>query len=141
MRIHHLGFVGSSLDRLRRRFLDEGAETLTPPIEDPLQRVVLQFVREPRSEELWELIVPAGPVEGSPLASRLSHGGGLDHVCYELGAGQSLEEQLAIEERRGARVICPPVLAAAFNRRIAFVFRRSGRVIEFVEARPPDCVI
>jgi hypothetical protein len=29
----------------------------------------------------------------------------------------------------------------AFNRRIAFVFRRSGRVIEFVEARPPDCAL
>jgi hypothetical protein len=34
-------------------------------------------------------------------------------------------------------VVCEPVLAAAFGRRIAFVFRRSRRLIEYVEPRRP----
>jgi hypothetical protein len=33
-------------------------------------------------------------------------------------------------------VICEPVVAAAFGRRIMFVYRRSGRILEFVGPRP-----
>jgi methylmalonyl-CoA/ethylmalonyl-CoA epimerase len=138
MRLHHLGFVGRDLEALARRFLAEGALQGTGPIEDPVQRVRVQFFRDPDGGALWELVAPLTTVEDSPLGSRLQRGGGLDHVCYELEAGDgSMEEVLLRERERGGQIVCEPVLAAAFGRRIAFVFRRSGRLVELVEPRPP----
>jgi len=137
MRMHHLGIVGRSLDVLRRRFIEEGGLALTEPIEDPIQRVVVQFYRVPESSELWELVAPLGEPADSPIGSRIARGGGLDHVCYELDREDgSLEDLRAAEVARGAQVICEPVVAAAFGRRIMFVYRRSARILEFVEPRP-----
>ena len=138
MRLHHFGWVGRDLERMRKTFEREGAEVASPPIDDPIQRVTVQFLREPTTGDLWELVVPLGGAADSPLASRLARGGGFDHVCYELEAGDgTLEERLAVEVERGGRVVCAPVLAAAFERRIAFVYLRSQRLIEYVEPRRP----
>lgn len=138
MKLHHLGWVGNDLARMRTAFERDGAEVVSPPIDDPIQRVTVQFLRQPATGELWELVVPLGEVADSPLAGRLARGGGLDHVCYELDpADGTLDDVVAAEVARGARVVCEPVIAAAFARRIAFVFRRSRRLIEFVEARQP----
>ena len=138
MRLHHLGWVGNDLVRMRAAFERDGAELVSPAIDDPIQRVTVQFLREPATGELWELVVPLGDPAASPLASRLARGGGLDHVCYELEAGDgTLDDRVAAEVARGARVVCEPVIAAAFERRIAFVFRRSRRLIELVEPRRP----
>ena len=135
MKLHHLGWVGRDLDRMRRDFEREGAIPTGDAVADPQQRVMVQFLREPGSGELWEIIAPLGPPEASPLASRLGRGGGLDHVCYELEAADgTLEEQLAREVANGGRVVCEPVIARTFGRRIAFVRRLTGRVIEFVDA-------
>ena len=138
MRLHHLGWVGNDIARMRAAFERDGAKVISPPIDDPIQRVTVQFLREPATGELWELVAPLGDPAASPLASRLGRGGGFDHVCYELDEGDgSLEAVVAAEVARGARIVCEPVLAAAFGRRIAFVFRRSRRLIEFVEPRRP----
>ncbi|MCS6913818.1 MAG: VOC family protein [Myxococcales bacterium] len=138
MRLHHLGYVGRDLQTLLRRFQAEGAEPIGEPVPDPVQRVVVQFVQQPGSGELWELVVPLSCVEDSPLRGRLARGGGLDHICYELEAGDGPLEQVLRQERdRGGQIVCEPVMATAFGRRIAFVFRRSGRLVELVEPRPP----
>ena len=129
--------VCQNLERALRAFERDGAVVVSPPIDDLIQRVTVQFLREP-SGELWELVAPLVDVAAGPLQSRLAHGGGLDHVCYELEADDgTLEETLAAEVARGARVVCEPVMAAAFTRRIAFVFRRSQRLVELVEPRRP----
>ena len=138
MRQHHIGWVGHDLDRMRESFVREGAQVITEPIADPMQRVRVQFVREPHTGELWELIAPLDGASDSPLLGRLSRGGGFDHVCWELEEQDgTLEDRLEAELARGGRVVCEPVIASAFGRRIAFVYRRSGRIIEFVERRPP----
>jgi methylmalonyl-CoA/ethylmalonyl-CoA epimerase len=138
VKLHHFGWVGRDLARMRKAFEREGAEVVSPPIDDPIQRVTVQFLREPASGELWELVVPLGEAADSPLTSRLARGGGLDHVCYELEDGDgTLEDRVAAEVERGGHVACAPVMAAAFGRRIAFVFRRSQRLIEYVEPRRP----
>jgi len=138
VKLHHLGWVGNDVARMRAAFERDGAEVVSPPIDNPIQRVTVQFLREPPTGELWELVAPLGEPAASPLASRLGRGGGFDHVCYELDdADGTLESVVAAEVARGARVVCEPVIAAAFERRIAFVFRRSRRLIEFVEPRRP----
>ena len=142
MRLHHLGYVGRDLETLQRRFGKEASEMITGPIPDPIQRVVVQFYRDAVTGDVAEIIVPLETIETSPLAGRIARGGGLDHACYELEAGDgTLEEVLDAERARGARVTCPPVPSTAFARRIAFVLLRSGRLIEYVEARGPGQVI
>ena len=142
MKPHHIGWVGRDLERMQRSFSREGAQVVTEPIADPLQRVRVQFLREPGTGELWELVAPLQGAIDSPLLARLSRGGGFDHVCWELEAGDgTLEELLAREVSRGARVVCEPAMAVAFGRRIAFVYRRSGRIIEFVEQRPSGSLL
>ncbi len=141
MKLHHLGFAGKKLETMARRFALEGATPLTGAIDDPIQRVTVQFFAAP-SGEIWEIIAPLGAIELSPLASRLARGGGLDHVCYELSPEDpGIEECVEIERARGAQIVCAPVMAAAFSRRIAFVFRRSGRLVELVEPRPSGAVL
>jgi methylmalonyl-CoA/ethylmalonyl-CoA epimerase len=142
MRLHHFGFVGKDLALLQRRFRAESADEMTPAIGDPTQRVYVQFFRDRLTGDVWEIVAPLTTVEESPLAGRIGRGGGLDHACYELEASDgSLEDVLGAERAGGALVTVPPVYATAFERRIAFVLRRSGRLIEFVEARAPGQVV
>ncbi len=140
MRLHHLGYVGRDLATLQRRFTNEASEVMTDAIADPIQRVVVQFFRDVVTGDVMEIIAPLESVETSPLAGRIARGGGLDHACYELEpADGTLEAVLDAERACGGRVTCPPVPATAFGRRIAFVLRRSGRLIEYVEGRAgPD---
>jgi hypothetical protein len=108
VRLHHFGWVGRDLARMRRAFERDGAVLASPPIDDPVQRVTVQFLREPATGELWELVVPLGDPADSPLTSRLARGGGFDHVCYELDDDDgTLEDRLAAEVARGAQVVCP----------------------------------
>ncbi len=142
MRLHHLGYVGRDLGTLQRRFGKESSEVLTEAINDPIQRVVVQFYRDAVTGDVVEIIAPLDTIEASPLAGRIARGGGLDHACYELEAGDgTLEEVLEIERARGGRVTCPPVPSTAFERRIAFVLLRSGRLVEYVEPRAPGQVV
>lgn len=141
MRLHHYGFVGRDLATLQRRFGKE-CEQLTEATEDPVQRVVVQFYRDTVTGDVWEIVAPLTTVEESPLASRIGRGGGLDHVCYELELGDgTIEDAVAAARGQGAQVTCPPVYAAAFERRVAFVLFRSGRLIEYVEPRPVGRVV
>ncbi len=138
MRLHHFGFVGRDLAMMQRRFRSESSDELTDAIADQTQRVVVQFFRDKVSGHIWEIIAPLAEVEGSPIAGRIARGGGLDHVCYELeDSDGTLESVLAGDVAIGGRVTCPPVHAAAFGRRIAFVLHKSGRLIEYVETRRP----
>lgn len=138
MRFHHYGFVGRDLATLQRRFAAESSDELTPAIADQTQRVYVQFYRDRITADVWEIIAPLTTVEDSPLAGRIARGGGLDHACYELDATDgTLEDIIAAERALGAKLAVSPIHAAAFGRRIAFVLRRSGRLIEYVEPRRP----
>ncbi len=136
MHLHHLGFVVRNAAQALRHFPAPQFGMLTPPIDDSLQRVVVQFFREVDADTTWEIVSPLGSIADSPLSARLKRGGGIDHVCYELAPGdRSIDDTIAHEVAHGAIVLCKPVMAAAFGRRVAFVFRRSGAVVEFVEPR------
>lgn len=136
VRLHHLGWVVKDIGRSLCQLEREGAHAVTAAIADPIQRVTVQFLSDPHSPVLWELIAPTDRSEDAPLSSRLSRGGGLDHACFELQESDgTLDRVVEKEIERGSFVLCPPTFATAFNRRIAFVFRPSGRLVEFVEAR------
>ena len=111
------------------RFIDEGAEVVVEPVEDPIQRVTVALVSTDADVPV-ELVAPIPGVEG-PIAARLQRGGGLDHLCFVV---DDVAEALAQETARGSLVVCEPVFAVAFTRTVGFVQRRSGMVVEYISA-------
>ena len=130
---HHIGFVVTDVEAATRKFVKEGCEVVKEAADEPSQGVKVAFVRPPGASIPLELVAPLGP--DSPVRSRLAHGGGLDHIGYET---EDLEGDVEEEVKRGAKVLCQPVLAVNLQRRIAFVYRRSGLVVELVERAADD---
>lgn len=130
----HLGYVVRRLEPAIRRFQEEGGELLLGPIEDPMQGVEVAVLAIDGGARV-ELVAPLD-AEDNPVKGRLSRGGGLDHVCYEV---PDLEAALAREQEAGALLVREPRWAVAFQRRVAFVQRRSGLVVELMHAteEPP----
>jgi methylmalonyl-CoA/ethylmalonyl-CoA epimerase len=127
---HHIGLAC-------RRIADEipGVESLGylaegPPIEDPIQRVRLQFFvgAGPR----LELIEPTA--DDSPVQGVLKKGGKLYHLAYETAA---FEGDLAVLEGQGYRAVAPAAPAVAFGmRRIIFLLSSNFLLVELIEAAP-----
>jgi methylmalonyl-CoA/ethylmalonyl-CoA epimerase len=126
----HLGYVVKDMEKSLKRFQHEGARLLIPPVKDPVQRVEVCLVELAGGVPV-ELVAPLSGAE-CPVTARLARGGGLDHICY---AVDHLAQALAEEEANGAIMLAPPRLALAFNREVAFVYRKSGLVVEYMCAQ------
>ena len=127
-KIAHIGYVVRDINVSLSAWLSSGYTISIPVTYDPIQKVNCLLLSK-EGEPNIELVSPGEKGE-HPLNSRLNRGGGLDHLCFFT---ESLEESIGIEKNCGASVICEPVYAATFNSRIAFVLRRSGILIEYLE--------
>ena len=89
----------------------------------------LGFVEDDAGARL-ELIRPLSV--DSPVARALTHGGGLNHICYQVpDLDSSVQSLLATD----AKLVRAPQPAVAFNgRRVAFLYTRQRELVEFVEA-------
>lgn len=130
MTIDHIGIVVGSLDAsseyYERHF---GLRPVGGRIIDPLQDVELQFLQDDSGTRL-ELIRPLSA--DSPVARALKHGGGLNHICYQVtDLDASVQSLIAVD----AKLVREPQPAVAFNgRRVAFLYTRQRELVEFVEA-------
>jgi len=129
--LHHIGFVVASIQESADSFAQALCATWDGNIVfDPLQNVSVTFLQRSKiGDPLVELVEPGGPE--SPVSRFLQHGGGLHHLCYEVG---DLEAHLTFCKSVGTIIIRPPVPAVAFNgRRIAWVVTRKRLLMEFLE--------
>ena len=127
-KVAHLGYVVKNINSSLKRFLKEGAKILIEPIDDEIQGVRICLLKIKGDIDV-ELVAPLN-LENSVIQARLQRGGGLDHVCFST---DNIHEALRIEKEQGGLVVCPPVWSIAFNCYLAFVQRRSGLVVEFLE--------
>jgi len=126
--IAHIGYVVKNIDLSIKGWLSSGYTVTIPETFDPIQNVnclLLSKVGEPSIE-----LVSPGDKGDHPLNARLNRGGGLDHICFYT---ESIEDAIRIEKASGSIVVCEPVPAITFKSRIAFVLRRSGILIEYLE--------
>jgi methylmalonyl-CoA/ethylmalonyl-CoA epimerase len=129
--LHHFGFVVESIQKaavgLTRSMAMNWDNNI---IHDPLQRVRVAFLRGPNAAEpALELVEPAGV--NSPVNSFLRRGGGLHHICYEVG---DLEGQLKRSRSLGDLIVQAPRPAVAFGgRRIAWVYLEKKLLVEYLE--------
>lgn len=136
MRLHHIGYAVPRISYVLDRFLAEGSEIVSEFISDPILDVNVQFVKLADSETLVELVEPIS--ELSPVHTFLRRGNGYYHLCFEV---PDLQSQLDLERERRGVIVVNPTRAKAFHGdegRVAFVVRRSGMLIEFLETRNSD---
>jgi methylmalonyl-CoA/ethylmalonyl-CoA epimerase len=129
--LHHLGFVVADIAAGVEGFVRSLAAAWDGRVyEDPLQRVKVAFLAIRPGDPLIELVEPAA--EDSPVRHFLTaRGGGLHHVCYEVGG---LEEQMAAMKARGCTIVRRPKPAIAFDgRRIAWMFTAEKLLVELLE--------
>lgn len=131
MKLHHAGIVVASIERAAPEYAQRlQLEKRSEVIEDPLQRVKVQFWACPGDATQIELIEPCGP--DSPAYAALQKGGGFNHLCYEV---RDIVESVEQARRQGAVQTRDILPAAAFGgRRIAFVYYRDLGLIEFLES-------
>ncbi len=130
-RLHHIGFVVADIGAGMNGFVRSLAASWDGRIyEDPLQKVKVAFLANRPGDPLVELVEPAA--EDSPVWRFLTErGGGLHHVCYEVG---NLEEQLSEMKARGCTIVRRPKPAVAFDgRRIAWMLTAERLLIELLE--------
>jgi len=138
IRLHHVGYVVRSIEKMAHRFAQSiGASWDGKVVLDTLQGAQVTFIANcDYAFPLVELVQPEG--EDSPVSSFLKRGGGLHHLCYEIG---DLDRQLESSRSIGGTVVRPPLPAVAFQgRRIAWVFTKDRLLIEFLET-PEESVL
>lgn len=132
VKLHHVGFVLMSISDSAESFACAlGATWDGNLIFDPLQKVYVSFLQGTNpTDSLIELVQPGGPE--SPVSRFLERGGGLHHLCYQVG---DLESHLGFCKSVGTIIIRPPVPAVAFGgRRIAWGLTKQRLLVEFLES-------
>lgn len=135
LRFHHVGFVVRNIEKSLPGFLASLTGSWDGRIfEDPYQKVKVTFIETGPGQGSIELVEPAAP--DSPVLRFLEEkGGGLNHVCYEVG---NLDDQLTAARARGAIIAKKPKPAVAFGgRRIAWIITPERLLVEFLEASAP----
>lgn len=128
----HIGVFVASLPEGRRHleaFL--GVQQWTLPVEDPLQKVVVQFGTD-GSGMRYEIVAPWGV--GDPVTPVLKTGRNiLNHVAYRV---VNLEQALSAMRAAGGMPLGEPKPATAFDgRRIVFILTPLRLIVELIEDR------
>ena len=133
MKLHHLGYAVPKISYVVGRFLAEGSTIVSPIILDPVLDVNVQFVELADSEILVELLEPVS--DQSPVRTFLRRGNGIYHLCFEV---PDLQSQLDLERAKHSIIVVNPTKSEVFfgnYGKVAFVVRRSGMLIEFLETK------
>ncbi len=130
--IHHIGFVVRSIDDVLKDWLDLGFSVRGSKTEEFEIGVECLLLQDSNSMYI-ELIQP---LPGSAaLSARINRGGGLDHICYSVN---DLENAISFEIANGGVMVLPPLHSALHKTRISFIYRRSGLLIELLDAPVPE---
>jgi methylmalonyl-CoA/ethylmalonyl-CoA epimerase len=131
VRLHHIGHLVKDIPAAAKALVgDFGYRIESNIIEDPVQTVMVQFLRLPGERNWFELVSPNGP--GSKVSAALAKGGGLHHLCYEV---DDLDASCAALRRQRMWMLSGPVPAVAFDgRRIAWFVQRTQLLVELLES-------
>jgi len=117
MILDHIGVVVPALERgIDQWEMLFGYRKHSDIVLNTRQKVRVVFLAKQNSLPI-KLIEPSGP--GSPVCLAARKGGGLHHLCFRCS---SLENEISLLEKKGARLIVPPQPGEAFcGHRIAFM--------------------
>jgi methylmalonyl-CoA/ethylmalonyl-CoA epimerase len=130
-RVHHIGYVTASIaDSADEYSRVTGLGWDGRIIHDPLQMVSVAFLSSGDGGfAMIELVEPAG--HRSPVKQFLKAGGGLHHLCLEVG---DLPRHIEASRDVGCTLVRVPLPAVAFNgRKIAWITTLNGQLIELLQ--------
>jgi methylmalonyl-CoA/ethylmalonyl-CoA epimerase len=140
VKLNHIGIVVHDVLETAGVLRSLGLVQLTIPEPDPIQKVTACFLSAGGLHGVHiELIQPTG--ESSPIANFLARrGAGLHHLCFEV---DDIEEMTSTIERKGLRVVSPPVECIGYDRsfnlkgdrptRISFLLLPNTLLIELLQ--------
>jgi methylmalonyl-CoA/ethylmalonyl-CoA epimerase len=133
LRLHHIGIVVAKIEDRRDFYIRTlQYQERTPVIHDPIQTAFVQFLFQPGSDHLIELVAPDG--EASHLSNASRKGSPLNHLCYSC---DEIAESLAELRDAGCFVVREPTPGVAFEGRpIAWVMSPHRLLMELVERGP-----
>lgn len=124
---HHVGLACRDISEEVAGLTAIGYAAEGPPIEDPIQKVRVQFFAG--SGPRIELISPTAPE--SPVSGILKRGTKFYHLAYEVG---NIEASIELLQSAAFRATGPAAPAVAFAmRRIVFLMSKSGILVELIE--------
>jgi methylmalonyl-CoA/ethylmalonyl-CoA epimerase len=129
-----VGFVVGDIEASLTGYTKSLAATWDGRIyEDPLQRVKVAFLTTRVGEPQIELVQAVG--DRSPVLGALRSGGGMHHLCFEVGDLAAAMRELRV---RGAIIAKRPKPAVAFGgRSIAWMLTSEKMLIELLELHGP----
>lgn len=131
-RLHHIGYVVSSIDAAAPGFMEALGATWDGEIFTDLhQKVRITFLATRPGDALIELVEPNA--ERNPVSRFLNQNGpGLHHLCYEV---PGIETALVEMRAKGAMIAKRPKSAVAFGgRRIAWILTAEKLLVELLES-------
>ena len=134
MKPHHVGIVVRDMEAALGELQHAlgGARVAGRGI-DPRQAAEITLAYS-AGGQLIELLHPTS--DDSPIASALSHGGGLHHLCY--GVADVRATAGAVRDAGGILVV-EPVAAVAFGGlEVAFAYFRHLGLVEYVDERAEE---
>ena len=132
MKLHHIGKVvkdlGEAVDYYKNTF---GLMPTGKPVEDPIQKVEVIFIETGFGNDLTiELIKPIN--ENSPVMKFLEKGGGLHHLCFEVG---DIHETVEKFRANNALILGKPVPGKGHDDRLTvWLYTAERELVELVEA-------
>lgn len=133
MKIHHIGYAVSSIEKSMPVFEFLGWKPRGGITDDVSRKVRIAFVE--KDGQLLEFVAPLGA--DSPVHQALKQNKGVPtpyHICYEVA---SLDAARAELKQKGFMPFIPAAPAPAIdNRRVEWFFALNLGIIEFVERTP-----
>ncbi len=132
MKIHHIGYLVSDMDKAIQSFREMGGVLETElPVFDPDRMIDIAFVRV--GATLLELVCPReGCITVGEALKRLKNIP--YHLCFECA---SLEDTINELVNKGCLVVEEPKEACAIhNQKVAFLYSSEMGLFELVEMRP-----
>jgi methylmalonyl-CoA/ethylmalonyl-CoA epimerase len=133
MKIHHFGYLTTSIKNSVKEFSLLGYIAIDKLYFDTLRGIKIQFIRS-ESGELIELIESNSDV--SVVQTLLSNSENkIYHICYNTS---DIEKSINDLEKKGFLLISPPQPAVALkNKNVAFLLSKNAGIIELYE----DCIL
>lgn len=132
MKIHHLGYAVSSIEKSMPVFEILGWETSSGITDDVPRKVRIAFLE--KDGQLLELVAPLG--DDSPVHQALKQNKGVPtpyHICYEV---ESLDTARIELKKKGFMPFIQAAPAPAIdNRRVEWLFALNLGIIELVEQK------
>ncbi len=125
--LHHIGVLTMDIEISIKKWINRNASLVLGPVTDLGLDCKVAFLKIPGMANFLELVQPYS--ESSSINRRI-HSNRMDHFCFQV---ENILDAISNREKKGARLVFGPKVAAVFRRNVAFMLDSEGLLTELVE--------